>query len=78
MLFRSCFCRYFTSFGISVPTSVYNKVEVDLRNNEISFLEEPEQDDGIKTKKEHIHEALMKAKFKAYAYEKKGIISESM
>jgi len=40
-------------------------------------LEEPEQDDGIKTKKEHILEALMKAKFKAYAYEKKGIISQS-
>ncbi|KKQ11735.1 MAG: hypothetical protein US22_C0015G0006 [candidate division TM6 bacterium GW2011_GWF2_36_6] len=72
-----CFCRYFTSFGISVPTAIYNKIELDLKNSEISFLEEPEQDDGIKTKKEHILEALMKAKFKAYAYEKKGIISQS-
>jgi len=73
-----CFCRYFTSFGISVPTAVYNKIELDLRNNTISFLEEPEQDEGIKPKKEHITEALMRAKFKAYAYEKNGIISQSI
>ena len=73
-----CFCRYFTSFGISVPTAIYNKIELNLRNSEISFLEEPEQDDGIKTKKEHILESLMRAKFKAYAYEKNGIISQSM
>ncbi len=71
-----CFCRYFTSFGISVPTTVYETIERDLRQNSVSFLEEPEQDECIKTKKEHIHEALMKAKFKAYAYEKKGIISQ--
>ena len=48
----------FTSFGISVPTSIYNKIDIDLRNGNISFLEEPEQDDGIKTKKEHILETL--------------------
>ena len=72
-----CFCRYFTSFGISVPTAVYKTIELDLRNNSVSFLEEPEQDECIKTKKDHIHEALMKAKFKAYAYEKKGIISQT-
>lgn len=71
-----CFCRYFTSFGISVPTDIYKTIELELRNNSVSFLEEPEQDECIKTKKEHIHEALMKAKFKAYAYEKKGIISQ--
>lgn len=71
-----CFCRYFTSFGISVPTSIYDKIVIDLRKGNISFLEEPEQDDGIKTKKEHILDTLMRAKFKAYAYEKKGIISQ--
>jgi hypothetical protein len=73
-----CFCRYFTAFGISVPTAIYQKIELDLNNSSVSFLEEPEQDEGIKTKKEHIREALMKSKFRAYAYEKKGIISQSM
>jgi hypothetical protein len=73
-----CFCRYFTSFGITIPTAIYAKIEQDLRKNSVSFLEEPEQDEGIKTKKEHICEALFKAKFKAYAYEKQGIISQAM
>lgn len=71
-----CFSRYITSFGVTIPTAIYEKIEIDLRNNEISFLEEPEQDEGIKTKKEHIYEALFKSKIKAYAFEKKGIISQ--
>jgi hypothetical protein len=73
-----CFCRYFTSFGISVPTAIYAKIEQALRKNSVPFLEEPEQDEGIKTKKEHLYEALFKAKIKAYAYEKQGIISQTM
>jgi hypothetical protein len=73
-----CFCRYFASFGMTIPTAIYAKIEQDLRKNTVSFLEEPEQDEGIKTKKEHICEALFKAKVKAYAYEKQGIISQGM
>jgi hypothetical protein len=70
------FCRFFTSFGIAVPISIYEKIELDLKNNAVYFLEVPEQEDGIRTKKEHIYDALFKSKIKAYAFEKKGIIAQ--
>lgn len=70
------FCRFFNSFGITVPTAVYEAIEFDLKKNAIYFLEQPEQEAGIRTKKEHIYDALFKSKIKAYAFEKKGIIAQ--
>ncbi len=70
------FCRFFNSFGIAVPIDIYEKIELDLKNNSVYFLEAPEQEDGIRTKKEHIYDALFKSKIKAYAFEKKGIIAQ--
>ncbi len=73
---RFCFFLDFT--GSILPLDLYDEIEQDLSNGFISFLEAPEQDPGIKTKKELLSIALLQAKTKAYAYHKKGLLTQPM
>lgn len=62
------FCYYLDLCGANLPIDFYEEVEEDLANKSIFFLEAQEQDEGIRTKKQHLAEALMKAKTKALAF----------
>lgn len=62
--------------GSLLPVEFYEQIEEDLKNNVVFFLEVDEQDEGIKSKKEMIAEAIIKAKAKAIAYEQKGFITD--
>ncbi|QQR49738.1 hypothetical protein IPF37_02750 [bacterium] len=67
------FCYYLDLTGGSQPMDFFDEIEQDLANGVIYFLEADEQDDGIKTKKETLLDALAQAKTKAIAFET-GII----
>jgi len=64
--------------GSSLPVAFYEEVECDLASKVVCFLEAQEQDDGIKSKKQVLIEALTKAKAKALAFEKRGIFTDQM
>jgi len=70
------FCFFLDFAGPSLPIAFYDEIESDLENKVAFFLEEPEQDEGIKTKKETLIEALTKSKAKALAAER-GILADS-
>ena len=72
------FCWFLDFAGSSLTLDFYEEIESDLESKVIFFLESPEQDDGIKTKKEVITEAILKAKAKAIAFEEKGIFSDQV
>lgn len=72
------FCFFLDLVGSSLPLTFYEHIESDLNSKVVAFLEAEEQDDGIKTKKAFIAEALIKAKAKAFAFEKKGIVSDQL
>ncbi len=63
--------------GSTLPPEFYENIESDIENKIVFFLEREEMDEGIKTKKEILVEALANAKAKAIAYQK-GIISDLM
>ncbi len=67
------FTRNLELFGAHLPIEFYDEIESDL-TNEVTFLENAEQDDGIKTKKETIIDALVSAKAQAFAYRSQGIL----
>jgi hypothetical protein len=69
------FCYFLNLVGSSLPFSFYEEIETDLVNKVVYFLEAKEQDEGIKSKKEILLEAILYAKTKAVAYQQ-GIISE--
>ena len=62
--------------GSLLPVEFYNQIEEDLKNNVVFFLEVEEQDEGIKSKKEMIAEAIVKAKAKAIALEQNGLFTD--
>ena len=64
--------------GSSLPLTFYEEIESDLNGNVVPFLEAEEQDEGIKGKKAFIAEALIKAKAKAFAFEKRGLFTDQM
>jgi len=68
------FCYFLELTGAYLPVTFYEEIEIDLHNQVVYFLEAQEQDDAIKTKKEILTEALIKAKTKAIAF-KRGIVS---
>lgn len=70
------FCYFLDLTGSILPLEVYEEIEHDLQTGTVSFLESQEQDFGIKTKKEILATALLKAKTKAYAYHKKGLFTQ--
>lgn len=72
------FCYFLDLYGSSLPLSFYEEIEYDLRNKVVDFLEAEELDDGIKSKKSFLTYALMKAKAKSYAFEKKGLFTDQM
>jgi hypothetical protein len=72
------FCSFLDLEGSSLPLVFYEHIESDLNNKVVAFLEAEEQDDEIKTKKTFVTEALIKAKAKAFAFEKKGIITDQL
>lgn len=63
------FCRrliWFFDFSAGqLPTSFYEGVEESIKDGSAFFLELPEQDEGITTKKEFLLEAVKKAKSQA-------------
>jgi hypothetical protein len=69
------FCFFLDLAGSSLPTTFYEEIEHDLQSKAIYFLEFKEQDAGITTKKEYLIDALIQAKTKAIAFERRGIIS---
>lgn len=68
------FTRNLELFGAYLPIEFYDEVESDLTHEIVYFLETPEQDEGIKTKKEIIIDALVNAKAKAVGYSQQGIL----
>jgi hypothetical protein len=69
------FCFFLDLTGSSLPTTFYEEVEHDLQSKAIYFLEFKEQDAGITSKKDLLIDALIQAKTRAIAFERKGIIS---
>ncbi len=69
------FCFFLDFVGAALPVSFYENIEIDLENKVVFFLEEPELDEGIKTKKERLIESLTRGKLKAAAAEK-GLLSD--
>ena len=69
------FCFFLDLTGSSLPTTFYEEMEHDLQSKAIYFLEFKEQDAGITSKKEFLIDALIQAKTRAIAFERKGIIS---
>lgn len=70
------FVWYLDFNGSALPVEFYEQIEEDLKNNIVFFLEVDEQDEGIRTKKDMIAEAIISAKAKAIAYERQGIVSD--
>jgi len=70
------FCDYLDLKGAVLPVEFYEQIEDDLRNNVVFFLEVDEQDEGIKSKKEMIVEAVVRAKAKAIAFERQGVLTD--
>ena len=68
-------CYFLDLAGTAFPLAFYEELEADLEDGEILFLEDAELDKHIVSKKQTFAEALAKAKFKAIAYHKAGIIS---
>jgi hypothetical protein len=62
--------------GFCLPLNFFEEIETALEEKTIFFLESPEQDDGVTSKKEILAENLFHAKTKAYAYHKKGIMPQ--
>ena len=72
------FCFFLDLAGSHLPLEFFDEVENDLDSNVVFFLEMQEQDEGIKTKKEFITDALLKAKTKALAFERHGIFTDQV
>jgi hypothetical protein len=70
------FCYFLDLVGSGLPTSFHENIENDIDSGVIFFLELPEQDEGIKSKKQILKEALLKAKIKAIAFEKRGLFTD--
>lgn len=68
------FCYFLDLTSQSLPISIYEEIEHDLQEELVFFLEVPEQDQEITTKKEKIKQALTKAKIKSYAFYEKGLL----
>jgi hypothetical protein len=78
-LFKSLNSRFiwFLDFSAGkMPTSFYEEIEEDVANGAAFHLELGEQDEGIRSKKEDLLEAVMKAKSKAVAIEKGILVPE--
>ena len=69
------FCFFIDLVGVTLPLNFYQEVESDILNKVVFFLETPEQDYDIKTKKEVLAMSLFRSKTKALALEQKGIIA---
>ncbi len=72
------FCFFLDLYGASLPTTFYQEAEHDLTSKTVFFLEYKEQDEGIASKKDTLLDFILRAKARAVAYEKKGIISTPM
>ena len=72
------FCFFLDLAGSSLPLTFYEEIESDLESKIIFFLEAQELDEGIKTKKDTLIKALLKAKAKAYAFEKNGLFTDQL
>lgn len=70
------FCFFLDFAGAALPVDFYENIECDLESKVVFFLEEPELDEGIKTKKERLVETLIRSKAKAIACEN-GILADS-
>ena len=72
------FCYFLDIAGSYLPISFFEEVESDLNSKVAFFLEAQELDEGIKSKKEVLIEALSKAKSKAIAFEKNGHFTDQI
>lgn len=72
------FCYFLNLVGSYLPVEFYEEVENDISNGTAFFLEIEEQDNDIKTKKETIVDALVRAKAKAIAFEDRGLFTDQL
>ncbi len=70
------FCYFVELTGADLPIAFYEKIEEDLVNKTVFFLETKEQDDGITTKKQFIIEALLKGKTRALATQQGLVVGQ--
>ena len=76
-LYRALVARFVTFIdqaGHQMPIDWYENVENDLTNGLIAFLESPELDACITTKKEFLHQGLLRGKTCAIAQQKHGLL----
>ena len=71
-------CYFLDLAGSAFPLAFYEELEADLEDGEILFLEDAELDEHIVSKKQTFAEAVAKAKLRAIAYHRGGIISQPM
>ncbi len=71
------FNYYLELTGADLPMTFYEKVENDLMNRSVFFLEAKEQDDGIASKKQILIEGLLRGKARSMA-EKEGLLTRPM
>lgn len=70
------FCWFLDFVGSSLPVSFYKEIEEELNDGTVFFVELGEADEGIKTKKEFLTEAVAQAKVKAIAFTQHGIFTD--
>jgi len=75
MSLNSRFCWYLDFTAGTFPSSFYETIEEEVGGGAAFFLELGEQDEGIRSKKDVLLEAVMKAKSKALAAEN-GLVLE--
>ena len=68
------FCKFLDLAGSDLSLEFYQKVADDINANSVEFVEQPEKED-IKSKKQHIIEAIIEGNAKAHA-KNYGIVSE--
>ncbi|MBM3886562.1 hypothetical protein FJ364_01415 [Candidatus Dependentiae bacterium] len=71
------FNYYIELTGADLPIEFYEKIENDLINRKVFFLEAKEQDEGIASKKQVLIEGLLRGKARAIA-EKEGLLTRPM
>jgi len=69
---------FLDQYGATLPLSFYDTIEADIANRYVTFLETPELDEGIKTKKETLLEGLAKARTQAVAFTHHGIVPQDI
>ncbi len=71
------FCYFLDLEAQMLPVCLFDEIENDIEQGVVQFLEMPEQDSGITTKKELLRATMLSAKTRALAYQQ-GVITQDV